>query len=65
MDLKTASEIQARIRAIEKYLQELESSPNGGRSESDNLTREEVAELYEERELLIRELALASWNDAA
>ncbi|MBZ5570192.1 MAG: hypothetical protein LAN64_20420 [Acidobacteriia bacterium] len=65
MDLKTGAEIQARLRKIEEYLQESESGPNGARSESHKQTREEVAELYEERELLIRELALAAWKDAA
>ncbi len=62
MNVETASRIQARIRAIEDRLRDLGFGENAGDAQPRDSDPTEVAELYQERESLIQELALAAWD---
>ncbi len=62
MNVETASRIQARIRAIEDRLRDLGFGENAGDMHPNDSDMTEIAELYEERESLIQELALAAWD---
>ena len=62
MNVETASQIQARIRAIEDRLRDLGFGENAGDTQPGDSDPTEIAELYEERESLIQELALAAWD---
>jgi hypothetical protein len=62
MNVEMASRIQARIRAIEERLGDLGFGPNTGEVPPADSDLAEIGELYEERESLIQELALAAWE---
>jgi hypothetical protein len=62
MNIETATRIRARICAIEDRLRDLGFGENAVYKKPNGPDMTEGAELYEERENLIQELALATWD---
>jgi hypothetical protein len=62
MNVETATQIRARICTIEDQLREWGFGEGAEYKTANGPDMTEVAELYEERENLIQELALAAWD---
>ena len=56
----TISEIEAKIREIEHHLRAFGFEQTPERTQADDIESEEIADLYEERERLMQQLAQAA-----